>query len=208
MPIGFYVTDKGKEAVAKAIAEDTKVKISKVALGSGGDQNAPWNYGIESLVSQFYEKNFDPETDTYEVDRDDPTQVMICSVIPNEVSGTINEIGYKDDKDNLIIYGVIRERTKVAGEGAEINRMQFNSWIKFESEEIENIQINVLSAEYQLLDDKVTAAVGKVEKMEGTVSQLEEGQNTLEPRVEALETEINGVTASINALADELEELS
>lgn len=198
MPIGFYVTDKGKEAIAEAIAQDTKVKISKVAIGSGGNYEEPWNYGIESLVNQFYEKPFDPETDTYEVDRDDPTQVMIASKIPNEVSGTINEIGYKDDQDNLIIYGVIRERTKVAGTEGEIERMQFNNWIKFESEEVANIQINVLSPEYQLLDDKVTQAIGKVENM----------QTDLEPRIEKLETELEGVTASINSIADELEEIS
>ncbi len=152
MPYGFYITDKGRELIDKAIPNEQKVEITKACFGSGGDHELDREYGITALKNQFYEKTLTPDTDTYQVDENDPYSLYIRTVVPDEVTGTINEVGYKDNDDNLIIYGVVQQRVKeqsVSGGGFKI---QYDNWIKLENGDAEKIDVKVLSPEYERVD--------------------------------------------------------
>lgn len=146
MPYGFYLTDKGAEMIATNL-DKQKVVITKACFGSGGDPSLPeFNYAITDLESQFYEKKLDLETDTVELVEGTTNQVLLHTVVPDTVSGTISEIGYKDDEDNLILYGLIQKQVKEAAEGVTF---VYENYIYFENEENENIEFNIITPEYE-----------------------------------------------------------
>lgn len=158
MPYGFYITDKGRELIDKAIPNEQKVEITKACFGSGGNPETDREYGITDLKNQFYEKTLTPDTDTYQVDENDPYSLYIRTVVPDDVTGTINEVGYKDSEDNLIIYGVVQQRVKeqsVSGGGFKI---QYDNWIKLENGDVDKIDVKVLSPEYERVDRLVESA--------------------------------------------------
>lgn len=171
MPKGFFVTDKGRAKIAAATVRDQKVSISKMAIGSGGDPNVDWDYSIESLKQEFYRKPFDSTTDKYMVNPDDPTEIMISAIVPNEVSGTINEIGYLDDENDLIVYGIVREKVKIKGERGADERIQYENWIKFDIDEIDNVVINILQGDYRELAAKIDNFLTEFEKLKAWLLQ-------------------------------------
>lgn len=184
MPKGFYVTDIGRQKIAEAVVKDQKVSISKMAIGSGGDPNVDWDYGITDLKQKFYTKSFDSTTDSYMVNPDDPTEIMISAIVPNEVVGTINEIGYLDDEDNLIIYGVVREKYKFKGEKGADERILYENWIKFDIDEVDNVVINILQGDYRKLAELLAGYQDDLEKFKAMILQLLENL-----KIRASETE-------------------
>lgn len=166
--IGFYITNKGRELLTNSTVTTDKVIISKACFGSGGDLISQPDKSITQLKNQIYEKPFDPDTDSYKVSGNDLSQLEIKTIVPSEVSGTINEIGYKDEKDNLIIYGVVQEFNKE--EGLEL---QYENWIKLENGDAEKIEVSINSPEMDTLND-LTRRVETLESLlDGLADTLE-----------------------------------
>lgn len=174
MPLGFYVTDKGRRLIDNAIATERKVVITKACFGDGGDAEAPTNYAIEDLVHTFYEKELDEKTDSYGVDPNDPTSLYIKSVLPSEVTGTINEVGYKDIDGNLIIYGLPRPRTKRGGLQGEGDLFVYQNWVRLENGDVDKIEINVLSPQYEELINQMKTMVSKDTLLVATDEDIQE----------------------------------
>lgn len=188
MPYGFFITDKGRELLVEAGKTESKVEITKACFGSGGNPEINRNYGITELVSQFYEKNISPDTDSYEISSVDPTQLCIHTVVPNEITGTINEIGYKDDEDNLIFYGIVKERYKEAGSKAEAYQFEYTNWLKLENVDVEKIEIITSSIEY----DKFTEAANEVrQELKQVNNNVTNFVNETSSSLEDLELEID-----------------
>lgn len=152
MAEGFYVTNKGLEAVNRAVAEGKKVLVNKAKFGSGGSVNFPQDLNLTDLRHPEYEKRLDPITDSYVVSESDPTLIMIRTIVPEEVECVINEIGYFDDNDNLIIYGLVQEEEKNQG-----IRYQYDNWIKFKNVENTAIEIYITSPDVERVEKLVQA---------------------------------------------------
>lgn len=150
MPEGFFVTNKGIELIKQAVIEEKKVEINKAQFGDGGNIEAEFNYDITALTSKQYEKSFDPLTDSYETSPTDPKALMIKVVVPAEVACTINEVGFLDKEDNLIIYGYVRERVKESG-----IKFQYESWVKFDNVDESAVEIVIVSPEYEKVEELV-----------------------------------------------------
>lgn len=173
MPYGFYITNRGRELLTSSTATTDKVTITKACFGDGGDLVSQPELGITELKNQIYEKTFEPGIDSYKVSDSDLSQLEIKTILPEEVTGTINEIGYRDDKGNLIIYGTVKELTKE--QGVEI---QYENWIKLETGDAEKIEINIISPEIEeisgLIND-LTQRVGAIENdLDGFLEILKE----------------------------------
>ena len=190
MPYGFYITDKGRELLTASTNSESKVEITKACFGSGGSPETEKDYSITELKNQFYEKTFEPEIDSYKLSSVDPTELCIETIVPSEVSGTINEIGYKDSSDNLIIYGVVREREKLAGSDSEGYQLKYENWIKVANADIDKIEIKVQSPEVGKLTDQIS-------QVESTVSDLESTVSGFEGSISSLESGLEGVQNSI-----------
>lgn len=158
MPYGFFITDKGRELIDKAIPTESKVEIVKACFGSGGDPESPEDFSRTELNSQFYEKPLSPETDSYRVDENDPYSLFIASEVPGDVTGVFNEIGYKDSEDNLIIYGVVQERVKTPGVQGGLNKLRYENWIKLENGDTATIDIHIKTPEYEKVEELVQKA--------------------------------------------------
>lgn len=168
MPEGFYVTDKGIELINTAVKEEKKVEINKAQFGDGGDLNGAREYGITELKSKQYEKNFDPLTDTYSVSPTDPKALLIKVVIPAEVSCTINEIGFFDTENNLIVYGNVRERQKEAG-----IKFQYENWVKFDNVDESAVEIKIVSPEFEKVETLVESTKQEFDqKLQETTTSL------------------------------------
>ena len=164
MAEGFYVTNKGIEIINAAIPDENKVVINKAKFGSGGT-SGDWNYDISAMVSEQYSKNLDPETDSYKISDTDPKALFIRVVVPPEISCTINEVGFFDESDNLIIYGIVREQTKAQGV-----KYQYDCWVKFDNVDTASVEIKIISSEYE-----------KVEKLvEDTKTEFDQRINQIE----------------------------
>lgn len=182
MPYGFYLTDKGAEMIATNLDKE-RVVITKACFGSGGDPNLPeFNYAITDLESQFYEKELSLETDTVELVEGTSNQVLIHTVVPDDVSGTISEIGYKDNDDNLILYGLIQKQVKEATEGVTF---VYENYVYFENEENQNIEFNIITPEYEKAQELIENAEND---LNGIVSGAEENLNGI---VNGAEDEFN-----------------
>lgn len=139
MKKGFYVTDLGRNKLLEASNEiNKKVNIVKVKIGDAGNQDIEdFDYSITSLVNSVYEKTFD-ENDFYKIDEERPNQVMICCYIPKEVNidTDINEIGFYDEEDDLIVYGLVQPTPK-----RDNYAIEFDNWIEFNNKDIDNVTI-------------------------------------------------------------------
>lgn len=165
MAEGFFVTNKGIELINSAVPSENKVEINKAKFGSGGDSSAEWNYSITEMVAEEYSKNLDPETDKYKISDTDPKALFLSVVVPPEESCLINEVGFFDSNDNLIIYGLVREQQKVAGV-----KYQYDCWVKFDNVDTANVEIKIISSEFEkvekLVEDTKKEFDGKIEKIE------------------------------------------
>lgn len=161
--IGFYITNKGRELLTNSTVTTDKVIISKACFGSGGNLISQPDKGITQLKNQIYEKPFDPDTDSYKVSGSDLSQLEIKTIVPSEVTGTINEVGYKDESDNLIIYGVVQDFEKE--DGIEV---EYDNWIKLEAGDSEKIEINIATPDMEAINDLTR----RVETLEGLLDGL------------------------------------
>lgn len=196
MPYGFFITDTGRQLIDKAITENTKVDITTACFGSGGSPDTEPNYAITELVNSFYEKQMNPDTDDYRVDENDPYSIYIQSELPNEVTGTVNEIGYKDSQGNLVIYGIVRERVKEVGTKGGKILLQYRNWIKLENGDLDSIEIKIKSAEYekveQLVNETRTEFTQTLERTKQELTEkLEESSNTMNDILERAENDFN-----------------
>lgn len=197
MPYGFFITDTGRKLIDQAIPSEKKVEITKACFGSGGDPVPDREYGITELKNQFYEKNLSPDTDTYEVDPSDPYAIYIRTIVPEDVYGTINEVGYKDSEDNLIIYGIVQERVKEQSESGGGFKIQYDNWIKLENGDVDKIEIKVVSPEYE----KVEQLLEKAEKefnLDNYITREDLNGvdlSELVQRVTTIETDLDGFLA-------------
>ena len=146
----FFVTNKGVELITQAVANETKVEIKKVQFGSGGDSSGEKNYDIQSLGHMEYTKDLDPITDTYEILDTVPKSLYLKTIVPAEVECTINEIGYFDTQENLIIYGIVRELNKEKG-----LKHQYDNYVKFENIDTAGVEIVIISPEYEKVEQLV-----------------------------------------------------
>lgn len=160
MAEGFYVTNKGIELINQAVTAGTKVDIKKVKYGSGGDSVSPWNYDIQSLGHEEYSKDLDPITDSYKVSESDPKTFIITTIVPNETECTINEIGFFDSQDNLIVYGIVREDHKRAGV-----KFQYETYVKFENVDETAVEITIVSPEYEKVEQLVETTKAELEQL-------------------------------------------
>lgn len=150
MAESFFVTNKGVELITQAIANETKVDIKKVQFGSGGDSASEPNYDIQSLGHMEYSKDLDPITDTYEILDTVPKSLYLKTIVPAEVECTINEIGYFDTQENLIIYGIVRELKKERG-----LKHEYDNYVKFENIDTAGVEIVIISPEYEKVEQLV-----------------------------------------------------
>lgn len=187
---GFFITNKGEELLGKALTGE-KVKITKACFGSGGNHNEPYNYEITELVSQFYEKELDPVTDLVTIDPARPNQIEIITELPANVSGTINEIGYKDEADNLILYGLVQEEVKKS-ENNDI--FHYESYIDLEQNQVESIEFNITSTDYNELRTLIAGLQNQINNLSGG--------SDLEQRVQTLETFKDDITEQVQSLED------
>ena len=183
---GFYITTKGEELIAKTLQGET-IKITKACFGSGGNHEEPFNYDIEDLVEQFYEKELDPETDLISVDPLLPEQIKIVTVLPVNVSGTINEIGYKDENNNLILYGLIEEEVKSADKK---QIFQYENYIKLQPQEVEKIDFSIITPDYEELRKQIN-------NLQTQINNIHVGSD-LEDRVQALEDSVGNAIERLN----------
>lgn len=197
MPYGFYITNKGEELLGKTL-QGEKLKITKACFGSGGNHNEPFNYEIEELVEQFYEKDLNPETDLISVDPLLPNQIKIVTELPVTVSGTINEIGYKDESDNLILYGLIEEEVK-SSDKKQIFR--YENYLDLEQEEIENIEFSITSTEYDELRQLINGLQTQINNIAGG-SDLEDRVQTLEDTMKTTTSSIESLDGRVQTLED------
>lgn len=203
MGLGFFVTNKGIELINSAVATESKVEINKAKFGSGGDAVGAWNYDITDVVSQVYEKTLDPENDSYKISDTDPKALMISVTVPPEQTGTINEVGFFDTSDNLIVYGIVRELNKPEGV-----KYQYDCWVKFDNIDSSNVEIKIISSEFekveQLVADTKQEFDEKIQKIE-TEFNIE---NYLD--VGKLDTALQpyAKTEDLNSLRTEFEEFT
>ena len=169
MAEGFYITNRGIELINSAVPSESKVEIIKARFGSGGDAVSTWNYDITDVVTQVYEKRLDPETDSYKVSDTDPKSLMISVTVPPEETCTINEVGFFDEADNLIVYGIVRQLEKPAGV-----KYQYDCWIRFDNVDTANVEIKIVSSEFE-----------KVEKL------VEDTKAEFERKIQHIETTFN-----------------
>lgn len=150
MAEGFYVTNKGLTEITKAIESDTKVEIKKARFGSGATLGDEWDYDITSLKNSRYEKDLDPLTDTYDVNPDDPKSLKINVIVPVGQALTINEIGFFDRNDNLILYGIVRERIK-----SDVDEFEYRCLVKFDNTDESKVEIVIKSPEFEKVEELV-----------------------------------------------------
>ena len=97
----FYsiVTNTGKAKIANCTALGTKVKFEKFKVGDGNGSYYEPTETQEDLVNQVWEGNI---TSIY-VDVDNPSWIVIETVIPSDIGGfTIREAGIFDEDDNML----------------------------------------------------------------------------------------------------------
>lgn len=157
MSYGFYCTDKGTDLAANAAAKGTKVDICKVAVGDGGDPEAQTNWGIEALNNEVYRKDLDPTTDFYDIDPEFPNQLFMSFQIPAEVALTqVNEVGFFDSENNLIIYGITIPIDKEGrtGEFGSMELFTIEGLVRFENRELPFITLSKLDDNLKHLEEK------------------------------------------------------
>lgn len=187
--IGFYITNKGRELLTSSTTTTDKLTITKVCFGSGGDSVSQPNLDITELNNQIYEKDFNPAKDTYSVDLTDLSQICIKTYLDGDITGTINEVGYKDSSDNLIIYGVIKDVEK-----PQDQEILFENWIKFENSDIDKIEIKLQSPETQQIYEQLSS-------IKSTISEFETTIPDYESRISNLETLLDGLQEALERLA-------
>lgn len=221
MPYGFYLTDKGKELIAASLDGGEKVTISKACFGSGGDPSAEeFDGSITDLEEQFYEKELDPQTDSVKPLESNLSQLEIITEVPPSVEGTISEIGYKDQNDNLILYGLIQRQVK---ESAANVSFLYDNFIYFENGENEQIEFLLLSPEYTRVEELVQETNTLVEQVrsdfdiEAYQKRLDDfedqlaalsggsGLSDLTNRLEALEQRVSTLETTVGSNVERLE---
>lgn len=179
MPYGFYLTDKGKELIAASLDGGEKVTISKACFGSGGDPSAEeFDGSITDLEEQFYEKELDPQTDSVKPLESNLSQLEIITEVPPSVEGTISEIGYKDQNDNLILYGLIQRQVKEAA--ANVSFL-YDNFVYFENEENRQIEFYLATPEYERVEQLINETKSSFE------SSITEIQSILETAKQELD---------------------
>ena len=203
MSEGFYVTNKGIELINSAVPSESKVEIVKAKFGSGGDAVGAWNYDITDVVSQIYEKQLDPLTDKYVVSETDPKALMISVVVPEEETGVINEVGFFDSENNLIVYGVVREANKPAGV-----KYQYDCWVKFDNVDSANVEIKIVSSEFEKVEKLVADTKQEFDQKIQTIETEFNIDNYLD--VNKLETALEpyAKTTTVDALRQEFEKFT
>lgn len=135
MAKGFYITETGRNLLTQAAADESKVVISKIKVGDGATTQDEPNPSLTALKNEVYEKEFDPDYDRYFIDDQAPNILEITCGLTNDVGDfMINEVGFCDVNDNIILYGVIDPTPKHKGEGGLAWTMDFTSFIEFESQ--------------------------------------------------------------------------
>lgn len=145
MATGFYITDIGRNLITQAASDETKVVISRIKVGDGAKSSDEPDKSLTALKREVYSKDFDPDYDRYFINRDTPNVVRIQCVLPNDVGDfNLNEVGYFDENDNLIIYGVVEDTPKHVGSKAALWTMKFSNVLTFRSAtDLEHIEFNI-----------------------------------------------------------------
>ena len=93
------VTDYGIKEMLKAIKEETKVNITKFAVGDGGGSGCMPSTGQMGLVNEVWRG----AVNTCYINGDSENLLIVESVIPSDIGGfTIREMGLFDDKGGMI----------------------------------------------------------------------------------------------------------
>lgn len=145
MATGFYITEKGRNLIAQAAADETKVVITKLKVGDGATIHDAPNPELTDLKNTVFEKDFDPDYDRYFIDKNTPNVIRIQCTLPNDVGDfDINEAGYYDENDNLILYGVMQNTPKHAGAPATLWTVKFENIITFRNAtDLEHIEFKI-----------------------------------------------------------------
>lgn len=185
MAIGFYITNKGRDLITKAATDESKVVISKLKVGDGAKKGDKQDRTLTQLKNQVYEKDFDPELDRYFIDEGKPNVVEITCTLPNEAGDfIINEAGYFDENDNMILYGVLEETPKYAGKGGMAWTLDLHNIITFTNAgDLDNIEFSIDMGAVGVLEQEIRDIDRKVEKAIDDLDQkFSDGQDELEQK--------------------------
>lgn len=167
MAFGFYITDIGRDLIAKAATDETSVVISHVKFGDGASVDDPVNPLLTGLKNQVYEKDFDPDYDRYYIDRDTPNIITVTCLLPNEVGDfNINEAGYFDEDGNMVLYGTFAPTPKHVGEHGFAWTFELVNNIEFSSEQDrERIEFKIELGNIAELEQKINDVTTRLEEM-------------------------------------------
>lgn len=192
--LGFYVTDSGRDKIANAVQSGTRVAITKCALGDSGDKTGEIDYAKTALTNQVYSKTLD-NTDSYTVKGN---KVLVKVTVPDSAGElTFNEVGFLDDTDTLIIYGVTGTVHKLPGGDDSPQVVELENYIQLDQKQLDHVEI--ASGDFGETIDNLSELV---ENLNGRVSTLEGGEETnLAKRVSALETTLAGMNELLEGIA-------
>ena len=188
---GFYITQKGTEKIATAIELGDRVDINTCAVGDGGDVEAERDYNITALKNETYRKTLD-NGDNYSLAPDNEDVIMITTIIPDDAGElTINEVGYFDIEDDLIIYGVTKDKVhKNAGEGGQQYVVELVNFVEITNNQIEGLYVDLGAESIKLINGRLDELEPKVESLEESINEY---HPALDERVSVLETDLEGM---------------
>ena len=116
-------TEAGKQKLAQALAVQSKVRLSVLALGDGGGAAVTPDSEMTDLVREVW-RNGEGDIFRVSIAPDHPTWVIVETAVPISRSGfVIREAGVFDDAGDLFAYGNLPEICKPAldeGVGMEV----------------------------------------------------------------------------------------
>jgi phage-related tail fiber protein len=105
-------TETGKHKLAEALAVQSKIRLSAIALGDGGGAAVKPDSEMTHLVGEVW-RNGEGDIFRVSIVPDHPTWVMVETAVPITRSGyVIREAGVFDDDGELFAYGNLPEICK------------------------------------------------------------------------------------------------
>ncbi len=141
------VTDIGKAKIAQAAATGTTVKLKYFAVGDGAGSEYTPTGKEDRLLGENWRSNID----SIVVNKTDPKELFIDTVVPENVGGWwVREYGVFDEDNSLILIGTINQVYKSTLEEGDIIAFDFNLSVILQN--VSNIEYVIDLASYVSFD--------------------------------------------------------
>lgn len=141
------VTDIGKAKIAQAAATGTTVKLKYFAVGDGAGSEYTPTGKEDRLLGENWRSNID----SIVVNKTDPKELFIDTVVPESVGGWwVREYGVFDEDNSLILIGTINQVYKSTLEEGDIIAFDFNLSVILQN--VSNVEYVIDLASYVSFD--------------------------------------------------------